>query len=157
MLANLAASKEIECIMPKKILLCDDELHILRAAEFKFARAGYKVQCAADGEEAWALIERELPDVLVTDCQMPRLNGLELARRIKDHPATSHLPVIMLSAKGFELSADQLREEYGISHLLGKPFSPRELFILVEKILAGSNDSGIALQPALSSAIGRWL
>lgn len=141
--------------MTKKILLCDDELHILKAAEFKFSRAGYQVICASNGEEAWSIIERDLPDVLVTDCQMPLLNGLDLARRIKDHPATNHLPVIMLSAKGFELSAEQLREEYGIMKLLCKPFSPRELFGLVESILEGTADTCTA--HAVSAAVSRWL
>jgi len=118
-------------------LLCDDELHILKAAEFKFSRSGYSVQCASNGEEAWALIEQRPPDIVVTDCQMPRMNGLELAARIKSNPATNHLPVIMLSAKGFELSPQELRERFGIRYLMAKPFSPRELFTRVEAVLSG--------------------
>jgi two-component system, OmpR family, alkaline phosphatase synthesis response regulator PhoP len=144
--------------MSKKILLCDDELHILKAAEFKFSRAGYQVTCAGNGEEGWAAIEREMPDVVVTDCQMPRMNGLELAQKIKEHPATNHLPVIMLSAKGFELSPEQLRDEYGILRLLCKPFSPRELFGLVESLLEGTPEpcaASAAVSP--SNAISRWL
>ena len=146
--------------MTKKILLCDDELHILKAAEFKFSRAGYQVTCANNGEEGWASIERECPDVLVTDCQMPRLNGLELAKRVKDHPATNHLPVIMLSAKGFELSPEQLREQYGIIRLLCKPFSPRELFALVESLLDGGAEpcaAGISTVTSVPAAVSRWL
>jgi DNA-binding response OmpR family regulator len=123
--------------MPHRILLCDDELHILRAAEFKFKRAGYDVVCASDGEEGWEQINACLPDIVVTDCQMPRLSGLGLAERIKNHAATNHLPVIMLSAKGFELSQELLREQYGIRKLMGKPFSPRELFACVEQVLSG--------------------
>ena len=99
--------------MTKRILLCDDELHILRAAEFKFKRAGYEVVCANDGQEGWEQIEQQRPDIVVTDCQMPRLSGLGLAERIRQTPATADLPVIMLSAKGFELSprraADAIR------------------------------------------------
>lgn len=123
--------------MSKRILLCDDESHILRAAEFKFKRAGYEVACASDGEEAWEQIQIQIPDILVTDCQMPRLSGLQLAQRVKESPATSHLPVIMLSAKGFELSPQELRDKYNICCLMGKPFSPRELFARVEAVLAG--------------------
>ncbi|HZL89963.1 MAG TPA: response regulator [Pirellulaceae bacterium] len=119
----------------KRILLCDDEVHILRAAEFKFKRAGYDVTCACDGEEAWDLIQKQVPDVVVTDCQMPRLSGLSLAERIKNNPGTAHIPVIMLTGKGFELSPHDLKENYGIYMLLGKPFSPRELFQHVEAIL----------------------
>jgi len=124
-------------VMGKRILLCDDELHILRAAEFKFKRAAYDVICAADGQEGWERIEESLPDIVVTDCQMPRMSGLALAEKIKHTPATAHLPVIMLSAKGFELSAEELRSQYGIRCLMAKPFSPRELFAKVESILAG--------------------
>jgi two-component system alkaline phosphatase synthesis response regulator PhoP len=127
--------------MPKRILLCDDELHILRAAEFKFKRAGYEVCCAVDGQEGWEQIDSFQPDIVVTDCQMPRLSGLALAERIKSHPATARLPVIMLSAKGFELSADELRSRYGIRCLMPKPFSPRALFARVEAVLAGEEQA----------------
>ena len=123
--------------MSKRILLCDDEAHILRAAEFKFKRAGYEVFCASDGQEGWELLTQHRPDIVVTDCQMPRMNGLQLAERIKQTPETAGLPVIMLSAKGFELSPEDIREKFGIRALLTKPFSPRELFQRVEATLAG--------------------
>ena len=66
--------------MPYRILLCDDEIHILRAAEFKLKQAGYEVICASDGQEAWEEIQRAKPDVLITDCQMPRLDGVGLVQ-----------------------------------------------------------------------------
>ena len=96
--------------MSKKILLCDDEPHILRAAEIKFGRAGFEVICACDGEEGWQRVQEHLPDIVVTDCQMPRLNGIDLAERIHNDPRTSHVPVIMLTGKRFELSDRELRE-----------------------------------------------
>lgn len=117
------------------ILLCDDELHILRAAEFKFQRAGYRVYCAADGEEGWSLMQENLPDIVVTDLQMPRLDGIGLAERIRNSPTTAHIPVLVVTAKGFEISADEFREKYGIRQVLHKPFSPRELMRIVEQIL----------------------
>ena len=125
--------------MGKRILLCDDEAHILRAAEFKFKRAGYEVFCACDGQEGWELVLKHKPDIVVTDCQMPRMNGLQLAERIHATPATSALPVIMLSAKGFELSEGEIRDKFGIRALLAKPFSPRELFQRVEQTLTGGD------------------
>jgi CheY-like chemotaxis protein len=124
--------------MPHKILLCDDEAHILRASEFKFERAGFDVRCAADGEEAWESIAADLPDIVVTDLQMPRLDGLGLARRIKDDPRTNHIPIIMLTARGFDLSPEELNNQYGIRVLLSKPFSPRELLRLVDQIIPGN-------------------
>jgi two-component system alkaline phosphatase synthesis response regulator PhoP len=77
------------------------------------------------------------PNIVVTDCQMPRLNGLQLAEKIRSTPGLSDLPVIMLSAKGFELSSQELRERFGIRCLMAKPFSPRELFARVEAVLSG--------------------
>ena len=138
--------------MRKRILLCDDEIHILRAAEFKFKRAGYEVVLASDGEEGWEQIQQQLPNIVVTDCQMPRLSGLRLAERIKNDPATCHLPVIMLSGKGFELSQSEISDRCGIRALIGKPFSPRELFLQVESLLAGGE-----VVPTANSAASRWL
>ena len=122
--------------MPKRILLCDDEIHILRAAEFKLKRAGYDVQTAGDGEEAWELIEAQRPDVLVTDYQMPRLDGFGLTQRVRENSDTRDLPVLMLTAKGFELSREELAEKWNVMAVVAKPFSPRELLQTVEKILA---------------------
>jgi DNA-binding response OmpR family regulator len=123
--------------MAKRILLCDDEAHIVRAAEFIFKRAGYDVVCAMDGQQGWERICEQMPDIVVTDCQMPRLSGLGLAEKIRQTPATADLPIIMLSAKGFELSSQELRSQYRICCLIGKPFSPRELFARVEAVLQG--------------------
>jgi DNA-binding response OmpR family regulator len=95
--------------------------------------------------EGWQPSAGNQPDIVVTDCQMPRLSGLGLAERIKHHPQTADLPVIMLSAKGFELSPDELREQFGIRCLLAKPFSPRELFARVEAVLAGEEVSASRL------------
>ena len=129
--------------MSAKVLLCDDEVHILRAAEFKLTRGGFDVRCAADGQEAWEEIERERPDMLITDFQMPRLNGLELIERLRARPDTRELPVIVLSAKGFELSLQELAEKWGVLAVLAKPFSPRELLRLVEQSAAGSRQQAV--------------
>lgn len=118
--------------MSAKILLCDDEIHILRAAEFKLARAGFEVRCVTDGQQALEAIEQERPDILITDFQMPRLNGLELIERVRGNPQTSDLTVIVLTAKGFEVSPQEMAERWGVAAVLGKPFSPRELLRLVE-------------------------
>src|SRR5437762_1105771 len=134
----------------RRILLCDDELHILRAAEFKFKRAGYDVVCVNDGQEGWERIEERRPDIVVTDCQMPRLSGLGLAERIRQTAAKAALPVIMLIAKGFELSPEELRERYGIRGLMPKLFSPRELLARVEAVLAGQDISTTPLAPTLT-------
>jgi DNA-binding response OmpR family regulator len=124
--------------MNKKVLLCDDEVHILRTAEIKVQRAGYDVRVASDGQQAWEMIQAEMPDILVTDVQMPRLDGLALVRRLRENVATRDLPVLMLTAKGYELSHSELAEQWQVAGVLAKPFSPRELVSLIERTLSAS-------------------
>jgi DNA-binding response OmpR family regulator len=119
-----------------RVLLCDDEIHILRAAEFKLSRAGYEVRCASNGQEAWEEIQRSKPDILITDCQMPRLDGLGLCQKIRENSETRDLPVLMLTAKGYELSHRELYEKLGIVAVIAKPFSPRELLRRVDEIMS---------------------
>ena len=110
-----------------RILLVDDELHILRAAEFKLKRQNYDVVCATDGEEAWDRIQEQRPDIMVTDLQMPRLNGIGLIERLRSTTEYADLPVIMLTAKGFEVSTDEIKIRLGVLDIITKPFSPRDL------------------------------
>jgi len=121
--------------MSKHILLCDDEIHILRAAEFKLKKAGYDVRIANDGQEAWEAIQERKPDILITDYQMPRLDGLGLVQKVRDNPATADLPVFMLTAKGYELSHDDLAAKWNVMAVIAKPFSPRELLQRVNGVL----------------------
>ena len=123
--------------MTKHVLLCDDEIFILRAAEFKLKNAGYSVQIVADSQEAWEAVQARKPDILVTDCQMPRMNGLELVEQLRKNPDTRELPVLMLTAKGYELSHERLAEKFNVIAVIAKPFSPRELLRSIDEILAG--------------------
>lgn len=132
-----------------QVLLCDDEIAILRAAEFKLKRAGIDVRTANNGEDAWHEIERSRPDLVVTDLQMPRLDGFGLCRRIRDNPLTRDLPIVMLTAKGYELSPAESTEKYGISKLMVKPFSPRELLRTIEQILGDRQLAANCQQPAI--------
>jgi two-component system, OmpR family, alkaline phosphatase synthesis response regulator PhoP len=123
----------------KYVLMCDDEPMIIRAAEIKLSRAGFEVQIEPDGQAAWESILRRRPDLLISDCQMPRLGGLELLKRLREHEATRDLPVYLLTGKGFELPIDELREKYGLLGVIAKPFSPREVLKTVEATLAASH------------------
>jgi DNA-binding response OmpR family regulator len=131
--------------MPNRILLCDDEVHILRAAEFKLTKAGYDVECAVDGQEGWEMIQRNRPDILITDLQMPRMNGCELTQKVRDDPATRDLPILMLTAKGYELSQADMAARWGVAAIMTKPFSPRELVKMVEQTL-GQKEVAVAAE-----------
>ncbi len=121
--------------MPYRILLCDDEIHILRAAEFKLKQAGYEVICASNGEEAWEEIlrcEARRFDYRLPDAAAGRRRAC--ASECGKIPATADLPILMLTAKGYELSHRMLSEQLGVLAILAKPFSPRALVRQVEEV-----------------------
>ncbi len=116
------------------ILVCDDEPHIVHVVSTKLRNAGYDVITAADGEEAFELAKERRPALLITDYQMPCLSGLELCAKLRADEETKTMPVIMLTARGFSLSLEEL-EKTNIRQVLPKPFSPREVLKIVETAL----------------------
>ena len=90
---------------------------------------------ARDGQEAWERLQQDVPDLVVSDCQMPRINGLELIERIRAWEASAHVPVIMLTGKGYELPAQELHDRLRVAAVFTKPFSPRELEAKVRELL----------------------
>ena len=122
--------------MSHRIIVCDDEPHIVRAISLKFTRAGFDVHGAPDAETGWELLRREPPALLITDYTMPGMNGADLVRRIRADAALADLPVIMLTARGFELDDEEdIETELRLSAVIMKPFSPRELVMRVYEIL----------------------
>ena len=119
----------------KKILVADDETHILHVVSLKLRNAGFNVLTARDGQEALELAQSEHPDLIITDYHMPQLSGLELCQRLKQDPATSGIPAIMLTARGYHLEPHDTQQS-GILRMLSKPFSPRQLLSTVNEMLA---------------------
>jgi CheY-like chemotaxis protein len=120
--------------MPKTILVADDESHILHVVSLKLRNAGFNVLTACDGQEAYEIAQAEHPDLLITDYHMPQLSGLELCQKLKQDPATSGIPAIMLTARGYHLEPHDT-EQSGILRMISKPFSPRQLLATVNEIL----------------------
>ena len=112
--------------MSKRILLCDDEIHILRAAEFKFKRAGYEVILAEDGFDALAKISDHQPNVIFVDIMMPRLDGYQTCALIKKNAKFHDTPVVMLSSKDglFDRARGRM---VGSDQYLTKPFTKESL------------------------------
>ena len=124
--------------MAKKVLVVDDEAHILHVVSLKLRNAGFDVITAADGEEALELAAAEQPDLLITDYHMPLMNGVELCCALRRQGETASIPAIMLTARGYALEAEDM-ERTGIRNVLSKPFSPRELLIAVQEVIEGSD------------------
>jgi len=120
--------------MGMKILVVDDEPHILHIVSMKLRNAGYEVLTAMDGEEALELCAAEAPDLIITDYQMPIVNGLEFCKALHACETTKTTPAIMLTARGFDVEPTEMAEA-GIALVLAKPFSPREILKQVKAVL----------------------
>ena len=113
------------------VLIVDDEPNIVEVVSAYLQRELYKVVTAMDGEEALRMINQHAPDLIVLDVMLPRLDGLEVCRRVR---ATSNTPIIMLTARGEE--TDKLVGlGIGADDYITKPFSPRELVARIKAVL----------------------
>ena len=118
----------------KRVLVADDEVHILDVVSYKLQNAGLAVITARNGQDALEQAKTERPDLLIVDYQMPGLNGLELCRQLREDPETSRIPAIMLTARGLDVEQAEL-DRAGIKIVIAKPFSPREVLSCVEELL----------------------
>lgn len=119
-----------------KVLIAEDEPHIVESLSFLLSREGFQVRAAADGEAAFQLVAVERPDIMILDVMLPRMNGFEVLRRVRDDPGLKGLPVIMLTAKGQH--QDRRRaEESGADAFITKPFSNRDVVEQVRALVAG--------------------
>jgi len=118
----------------KKVLVVDDEIHIIHVVAIKLRNNGYEVISAENGADAYELACSEKPDIVVTDLQMPVMTGLELVEKLRQNEQTKDIPVIMLTARSFSIE-DDIRQNLRISLCLSKPFSPKELLRNIEDVL----------------------
>jgi two-component system, OmpR family, alkaline phosphatase synthesis response regulator PhoP len=122
-------------IMSKeKILVVDDEEDIVELLRYNLSREGYKVLCAASGEEGLERARNENPDLIVLDLMLPGIDGLDVARRLKADNATRSMPIVMLTAKGEE-SDIVTGLELGADDYISKPFSTKVLIARVKAVL----------------------
>ena len=117
-----------------RVLVADADENLLAIVSYRLERSGYVVIAANDGEEAVRLALAERPDLAVLDVMMPKLDGYEVTRRLRQHEQTRRMPVILLTARAQE--ADVARGfEAGADDYVRKPFSPQELRARVQAIL----------------------
>ena len=116
------------------MLVVDDEADIVELVSYNLKKDGFDVSSASDGEEALGMIRKGEFDFLILDLMLPGIQGMELCRILRNDPKTSHLPIIMLTAKGEEIDRI-LGLEIGADDYMTKPFSPRELIARVKAVL----------------------
>ncbi len=148
----------------KLILLIEDDIDILNYLEDEFA-TNYQVIKANNGTDGWDLAFDRIPDLIVSDIMMPGIDGLQLCKKIKSTIETSHIPVILLTAKtGVDHEIEGL--ETGAEEYVQKPFHPRLLKLKIEKILEAreaikqkftKNSSFVTMEMTVTSADEKFL
>ena len=118
----------------KRILVVDDEPHVIRSLTFVLSKEGYDVASAENGEDALAKIRALRPDLVFLDVMMPKKNGYEVCREVKKDSVLSDIRVIMLTAKGQESDREQGLGA-GADEFLTKPFSPIGVVEKVKELL----------------------
>ena len=121
--------------LKSRILVVDDEPDTVELIAFNLKNAGYQVVSAADGAEALRKARSTEPQLIILDLMLPEIDGLEVCKMLRADPVTTHIPILMLTAKAAEVDRI-LGLELGARDYVTKPFSPRELILRVRNLLS---------------------
>jgi len=120
--------------MSKRILIVDDEPKLLSAVAETLSEEGYQVTTAKSGMEALVQLAESLPDLIISDVRMPRMDGYQLVGTLRSNPRTELIPIIFLTAKGRR--EDRISGfRNGVDAYVTKPFDPEELLVIIANIL----------------------
>lgn len=119
--------------MAKRVLIVEDERHIIESLSFVLETEGFEVASELDGEAGLRRLRADPPDVLVLDLMMPKMNGIEVLKAVKADPALRGLPVVVLTAKGRQQDR-RMAEEIGVDAFMTKPFSNKDVLEAVRRL-----------------------
>ena len=135
-------------MLKKKILIVDDEEHILELIKFNLEKNGFEVLSSDNGEDCISILESNSVDLLVLDLMLPGMDGIDVCKEIRKIDKFNNLPIIMLTAKGEETDRI-LGLELGADDYITKPFSVRELVARIKAVLRRTDAKGIDKQKIL--------
>jgi len=120
--------------MPKRILVVDDEPHLVSLLETRLRAMGFETLSAMDGQKGLEMAKKERPDLIILDLMLPRMDGLKVCALLKKDMRYAHIPVILFTAKVQE--QDQaMGQEAGAEAYVTKPFEPQTLMIKIQELL----------------------
>lgn len=119
----------------KRVLIAEDSVVLGDVIRFNFQRAGCEPTLARNGREALERLSSEPFDLLLSDYEMPEVDGAELCRRVRDELFLTEIPIILCTAKCLEINQAQLKAKYSLAAILCKPFSMRDLTALALRII----------------------
>lgn len=118
---------------PTRVLIVEDERHIIESLTFVLEREGFEVAAALDGESAMARLRAGRPHIVLLDLMLPRMSGLEVLKQVRADAQLASLPVVVLTAKGREHDR-RMAEEIGADVFMTKPFSNSEVVEAVRRV-----------------------
>jgi DNA-binding response OmpR family regulator len=121
--------------LAKKILVIDDEPDILDVATVRLKYFGYEIIPAVDAEEGIVFLENNIPDLILLDLLLPKMQGDELCRKLKADDRYKNIPIILFTASAIRLTLPELIREMGADDCIMKPFGPDELLNKVKKFI----------------------
>jgi DNA-binding response OmpR family regulator len=121
-------------MLKERIVIIEDDKHISKLVKYNAEKSGYDCTVVDDGEEALDVLGKQGADLIILDIMLPKMDGFEVCRAIKQNPKLKNIPVIMLTAKGEEVDRI-VGLELGADDYVVKPFSPRELMLRIKAIL----------------------
>jgi DNA-binding response OmpR family regulator len=127
-------SEENSSMASGNILVVEDDKNISKLVRYNLEKAGYTCHVVITGEEAFDVLDKSEINMIVLDIMLPKMNGFELCKQIRQDPRHQNIPVIMLTAKGEEVDRI-VGFELGADDYMVKPFSPRELVLRVKSVL----------------------
>jgi two-component system, OmpR family, alkaline phosphatase synthesis response regulator PhoP len=129
-----------------RILVVDDEDDLAELVRYNLSKEGYLVTCVGSGEQALGEARSQVPDLIVLDLLLPKVDGLDVCKQLKSDPKTQHIPIVMLTAKSEEV--DMVTGlECGADDYITKPFSPRVLLARIRSVLRRRAKTGTAEDP----------
>lgn len=132
----------------KRILVAEDNHVLSHVLQINLELGGFSVTVVADGEEAIRQLSTESFDLVITDYQMPKVDGAGLCRFIRDSETLRDLPIILCSAKGLELDSAAIERDWKVKKVFFKPFSMREMLRCVLSVLGQPAESAAVSMPA---------
>ena len=128
--------------MMYRVLIADDEPHMLKFIEFTLRKGDFEILKANDGVQALKVAEAQKPNVIVLDVLMPGMDGVTALKNLKKNPVLKLIPVILLTARGHTLDPEEAKKA-GASYDLTKPFSPTELLKQVQQLAASGSSQTV--------------
>lgn len=125
--------------MAKRILVVDDEPDVMDISTVRLKHLGYEIIPAVDAEEAIAFLQKNIPDLILLDLLLPKMQGDELCKKLKSDDKFKHIPIILFTASAIRPSFPEIIKEVGADDCILKPFEPEELLGKVKKFIGPPN------------------